>query len=131
MLSTRSETKAAVAERAIRSLKNIIYRFIEENGHKYLVKMSSFLNTMNSRVRISTGKAPKEVKNEEFLSFFATRQYKIFGIKWGIKYEFRNTIFLLKKDTSHSSRVKSLKLLRLLLTNLQHTTSRESRVMKY
>ena len=37
--STRNETKAAVAERAIRSLKNIIYRFMEENGHKYLVKI--------------------------------------------------------------------------------------------
>ena len=41
--STRSETKAAVAERAIRSLKNIIYRFLEENGYKYLVKISSLL----------------------------------------------------------------------------------------
>ena len=48
--STRSETKAAVAERAITSLKNIIYRFIEENGCKYLVKMSSFLITKKSIV---------------------------------------------------------------------------------
>ena len=32
--SMRSETKAAVAERAIRSLKNVIYRFMEENGYK-------------------------------------------------------------------------------------------------
>ena len=68
--STRSETKAAVAERAIRSLKNIIYRFMEENGHKYLVKMGSFLNTMNSRVNRSTGKAPKEVKTKTFYQFF-------------------------------------------------------------
>ena len=30
--STRSETKAAVAERAIRSIKNIIYRFMEGSG---------------------------------------------------------------------------------------------------
>ena len=44
--STISETKAAVAERAIRSLKNIIYCFMEENGYKYLAKMSYFLNTM-------------------------------------------------------------------------------------
>ena len=33
--STRSETKAAVAERAIKFLKNIIYRYMEENGDKY------------------------------------------------------------------------------------------------
>ena len=80
-----SETKAAVAERAIRSLKKIIYRFMEENGHRYLLKMSSFLNTMNSRVNRSTGKAPKEVKNKDFLSFFFNKnpisQYKSLGIK--------------------------------------------------
>ena len=70
---TRSETKAALAERAIRSLKNNIYRFMEENGHKYLVKMGSFLNKMNSRVNRSTGKAPKEVKNKDFLSIFFTK----------------------------------------------------------
>ena len=78
--STRSETKAAVAERAIRSLKNIIYRFMEENGYKYLVKMSSFQNTMNCRVNRSTGKAPKKVKNKDFLSIFSHKnpisQYK-------------------------------------------------------
>ena len=67
--STRSETIAALAERAIRSLKNIIYHF-EENGYKYLAKISSFLNTMNSRVNRSTGKAPKEVKNKYFSSIF-------------------------------------------------------------
>ena len=86
--STRSETKAAVAERAIRSLKNIINRFMEENGHKYLVQMGSFLNTMNSRVNRSTGKAPKEVKNKDFLSIFyknPIRQYKKPRFKVGDK----------------------------------------------
>ena len=86
--STRSETKAAVAERAIRSLKKIIYRFMEENGCKYLVKMSSFLNTMNSRVNISTGKASKEVKNKDFLSIFYKNpisQYKKPQFKAGDK----------------------------------------------
>ena len=55
--STRSETKAVVAERAIKSLKNIIYRYMEENGDKYMRKMDSFLKTMNTRVNRSTGKA--------------------------------------------------------------------------
>ena len=41
--STRSETKAAVAERAIRSLKNIFYRYMEENGDNYVHKMDSLL----------------------------------------------------------------------------------------
>ena len=68
-LELRREIKAAVAERAIRSLKNIIYRYTEENGHKYLVKMSKFLNTRNRTRKRSTGKALKEVK-KYFLSFF-------------------------------------------------------------
>ena len=68
--STRSETKAAVAERAIRSLKNIIYRYMEENGDKYVHKMDSFVNTMNTRVNRSIGKSPKNVKNSDFLSIF-------------------------------------------------------------
>ena len=58
--STRIETKAALAERAIKSLKYIIYRYIEENGDKYMSKMDYFLKTMNTRVNRSTGKAPKK-----------------------------------------------------------------------
>ena len=36
--STMSETKAAFAERTIRSLKNILYRYMEDNGYKYIHK---------------------------------------------------------------------------------------------
>ena len=68
--STRSETKAAIAERAIRSSKNIIYRYMEENGDKYVHKMDSFVNTMNTRVNRSIGKSPKNVKISDFLSIF-------------------------------------------------------------
>ena len=77
--STRSETKAAVAERAIKSLKNSIYRYMEENGDKYMRKMDSFVKTMNTRVNRSTGKAPKKVTNKDFLSIFyrnPINQYK-------------------------------------------------------
>ena len=77
--STRSETKAAVAERAIKFLKNIIYRYMEENGDKYMRKMDFFLKTMNTRVNRSTGKAPKNVTNKEVLSIFyrnPVHQYK-------------------------------------------------------
>ena len=67
---TRSETKAAVAERAIKYLKNIIYRYMEENGDKNMRKMDSFLKTINTRVNRSTGKAPKNVTNKDlFVNF--------------------------------------------------------------
>ena len=68
--STRSETKAAVAERDIKSLKNNIYRYMEENGDKYMRKIDSFLKTMNTSVNRSTGNAPKSVTNKEILSNF-------------------------------------------------------------
>ena len=68
--SSRSQTKAAVTERAIKSLKKIIYRYMEEDGDKYMRKMDSFLKTMNTRVNHSTGKAPKTVTNKYFLSIF-------------------------------------------------------------
>ena len=42
---------------------------MEDNGHKYLVKMSKFRNTMNVTRKRSTGKAQKEVE-KNFLSFF-------------------------------------------------------------
>ena len=60
--STGCETKAAVAER-IRSLKNIIFCYMEENGDKYVHKMDSFVNNMNTRLNRSIGKSPKNVKN--------------------------------------------------------------------
>ena len=41
-----------------------------KNGDKYMRKMDSFLKTMNTRVNRSTGKAPKNVTNKDFLSIF-------------------------------------------------------------
>lgn len=65
---THSETKAAYAERAIRSLKNIIYRFIEDTGSdKYVHKLQDFAKTMNSRTNRSIGKPPNKVKNDDVL----------------------------------------------------------------
>ena len=49
--STRNETKTAVVERAIKSLKNIIYCYMVENGEKSIRKMDSPRKTMNTRVK--------------------------------------------------------------------------------
>ena len=43
---------------------------MEENGDKYVNKMDSFVNTMNTRVKRSIGKSPKNVENSDFLSIF-------------------------------------------------------------
>ena len=47
--STISETRATFAERTIRSLKNILYRYMEEHGYKNLHKLSQFVKILNSR----------------------------------------------------------------------------------
>ena len=63
-----SETKAAFAERTIRSLENILYRYMEDIGYKYFHKMTQFVTTLNSRRNCSIDVIPKNVKNSDFLS---------------------------------------------------------------
>ena len=46
--STMSETKAAFAERTIRSLQNILYRYTEDTGYNYIHKLTQFVKTLNS-----------------------------------------------------------------------------------
>ena len=53
LYSTMSETKAAFAERTIRSLKNILYRYMEDFGYKYIHKLPQFITTLNSSVLYS------------------------------------------------------------------------------
>ena len=42
-----SEIRAGFAERAIQSFKHIIYRYIEDNGEKFVPKLQQFLSTLN------------------------------------------------------------------------------------
>ena len=44
-----SETKEIFAEKTIRSLKNILYRYMEEHGYKNLHKLSQFVKILNSK----------------------------------------------------------------------------------
>ena len=46
--STMSETRAALAERTLRSLKNMLYRYLEVYGNEYFHKLSQFVTTMSS-----------------------------------------------------------------------------------
>ena len=68
--STMSETKAAFAERTIRSLikKNILYRYMEEFGYKYIHKLPQFITTLKSRRNSSVDMKPNTVRNCDFMS---------------------------------------------------------------
>ena len=68
-----SETKAAFAERTIRSLKNILYRYMEDNEYKYIHKLTQFVTTLNSRRNCSAHLIPKNLKNSDFLSILYSK----------------------------------------------------------
>ena len=71
--SAISETKAAFAERSIRSLKKILCRYMEDNGYKYIHKMTQFVTTLNYRGKCSIDLIPKNVKNSDFLSILYSK----------------------------------------------------------
>ena len=77
--STMSETKAAFAERTIRSLKNKFSRYMEDFGYKYIQNLPQFITTLNSRRNSSIDMRPNTVKNCDFMSILYSkflREYK-------------------------------------------------------
>ena len=76
--STMSETKGAFAERTVRSLKNILYRYMEDNGYKYIHKLHLFVTTLNSRRNCSIDLIPKNVKNSDFLPILYSKPLREF-----------------------------------------------------
>ena len=81
-----SETKAAFAEKAIQSLKHIIYRYIEDHDEKFIHKLPQFVSTMNCRINKSIGKSPRDVKKTNFLSIMYNKPltgYKKLNFKVG------------------------------------------------
>ena len=72
-----SETKAAFAEGTVRSLKIVLYRYMEDNGYKYIHKMTHFVTTLNSRRNCSIHLIPKNVKNSHFLSILYSKPLRM------------------------------------------------------
>ena len=66
LYSTNSETKSAFAERNIRSLKSIIFKYLHENSTDvYIDKLQSFVNVINSLVKRITKMTPKQVQKSD------------------------------------------------------------------
>ena len=76
--STMSETKAAFAEGTIRSPKNILYRYMEDNGYKYNHKLTHVDTSLNSRRKCSIDLIPKNVKKSDFLSILYSKPLREF-----------------------------------------------------
>ena len=73
-----SETKAAFVERTIRSLKNFLYRYMEDFGYMYIHKLPQFITTLNSRRNSSIEMRPKTVKNCDFMSILYSKPLREF-----------------------------------------------------
>ena len=90
---TMSETKAAFAERTIRSLKNLLYRYMEDFGYKYMHKLPQFITTLNSRRNSSIDMRPNTVKKCDFMSIThskSLREFKKPTIKIGNRVRISN-----------------------------------------
>ena len=73
-----SETKIAFAEHTIRPLKKELYRYIEDNGYKYIHKLTQFVTALNSRRNCSIDSIPMNVKNSDFLSILYSKPLRDF-----------------------------------------------------
>ena len=71
--STMSETEKAFAERTKRSLKNILYRYMEDYGYKGNHKLPQFIATLNSKNNRSIDMKPNHVKNSDFKSILYSK----------------------------------------------------------
>ena len=76
--STMSETKAAFAERTIRSLENILYRYMNDYRYKYKHNLPEFIATLNSRRNSSIDMRPNTVKNCDFMSILYSKPLREF-----------------------------------------------------
>ena len=71
--STMSGTKAAFKESTLRSLKNILYRYMEVYGFKYIQKLPQFVAKMNSRSNRIIDMKPNHVKKSYFMSILYSK----------------------------------------------------------
>ena len=68
-----SGTKAAYAERTIRSMKSILYRYMEHNGYKYIHTLTQFVTALTSKRNCSIDLMPKNVNNSDLLSIHGSK----------------------------------------------------------
>ena len=126
LCTNENKTKSAFAERNIRSLKNIIHKYLEENWTwTYIKQLPQFVNTTNSRVNRVTQLAPNKTfkKHEPFLISLAistkstsqnTKKETWFGLQSQKKY--------LGKVVNKITQTKSSQYSRLPPLVHQHTT---------
>ena len=128
-----SETKAASAERKRRSLNNILYRYMEHYGYKYVHKLTQFIATMNSRNNRGIDMKPNHVKTLTLCQNFTVNRSVNTSpnLELEIDFAYASMIYRSEKGINHNSNRKTLKLLPLLLKNLQYIQSQTNKKKLY
>ena len=132
--STMSETKAAFAERAIQSLKHIFYRYIEDHGEKFIIKLPQVVFTMNFRINRSIGKSPRDIKNTDFLSILYNKpltRYKKLKFKVGDIVRISKNDIPFRKGYKPQFTDEFFEISSFLQKSLQHTSSKISTKRKF
>ena len=97
--STRSEAKAAFAERNIRSLKNLVYKFLENKwSYHYMNKMQSFVQAINSRVNRMTGLAPNKISKRHVPQLISLQAEQSRKLVRKPRYKIGNRVRIAKED---------------------------------
>ena len=124
-----SETKAAFAERTIRSLKNTLYRYIEDNGYKHIHKLTQFVTTKKSRRNCSIDLIPENVKKSDLLSILYSKLLREFRKP---KFKIGDGVRISKYDLSVGKGYKPqltqkvFEIVAISSRNLQHTQKKRS-----
>ena len=134
--STMSETTAAFAERTTPSFNSFLYRYMEDYGYKYFHKLPHFIVTMNSRNNRSINMKPNDIMNSDFMSIIYSKPLRENeNLKFGLEERVRNSEYDLPfrkcYRPHHTLHQKFLKLLPLLLKNLQHIQSKTNKKKFY
>ena len=131
---SRSETKAAFAERTIRSLKNISYRYMEDSGYKYIHKLPQFIETLISRNNRSIDLKPNHVKNSDFMSILYSkplRKYKNPKFGSGDRVRISKYDLLLRKNYKPQFTQKNFENIAIGTKELQHKQSKTNKKKLY
>ena len=101
LYTTHSEKKSAFAERNIRSLKNIIYRYLEDKWtYSYITKLQDFVNTINGRTNRVTKMAPNKITKRDVPYLRSLTTDASYCMKKQPKYSVGDLVRISKADTT-------------------------------
>ena len=129
-----NETKAAIPERTLSFLRNILYQYMEDYGYKYIHKLHHFIVTRSSGNNRSMDMKPNRVTTLIFCQYFIvniSENIKSPILELEIECAFPSVIYRSEKGIYNNFSKEILKTLPLLLKNLQRIQSKTNKKKLY